>query len=86
MELSIVLIVIHGNTQKLCKNVLTVKIIVSKKHAYIVDSHRELCNKLITIAKYFPVEKMHFLQAFQKEGKRNQTAGKENRSYRKMAL
>ena len=54
--------------QKLCKNVPTVKIIVSKKHAYIVDNHRELCNKLITIAKYFPVEKMHF-QALQKRAK-----------------
>ena len=37
-------------------------------HAYIVDSHRELCNKLITTAKYFPVEKMHF-QALQKKAK-----------------
>ena len=36
------------------------KSLYRKKHAYIVDSHRELCNKLITIAKYFPVEKMHF--------------------------
>ena len=31
-------------------------------------SHRKLCNKLITIAKYFPVEKMHF-QALQKKAK-----------------
>ena len=42
------------------------KALYRKKHAYIVDSHRELCNKLITIARYFPVEKMHF-QALQKK-------------------
>ena len=44
------------------------KSLYRKKHAYIIDSHRELCNKLITIAKYFPVEKMHF-QALQKKPK-----------------
>ena len=44
------------------------KSLYRKKHAYIVDSHRKLCNKLITIARYFPVEKMHF-QALQKRAK-----------------
>ena len=44
------------------------KALYRKKHAYIIDSHRELCNKLITIARYFPVEKMHF-QALQKRAK-----------------
>ena len=44
------------------------KSLYRKKHAYIIDSHRELCNKLITIARYFPVEKMHF-QALQKRAK-----------------
>ena len=44
------------------------KSLYRKKHAYIVDSHRELCNKLLSIARYFPVEKMHF-QALQKKAK-----------------
>ena len=53
------------NYVKMCR---LLKSLYRKKHAYIVDSHRELCNKLITIAKYFPVEKMHF-QALQKKAK-----------------
>ena len=53
------------NYVKMCR---LLKSLYRKKHAYIVDSHRELCNKLITIAKYFPVEKMHF-QALQKRAK-----------------
>ena len=52
-ELSIVLIVIHG-TPKLCK-MPTVKIIVSKS-MLISLTVKKLCNKLITIAKYFPVK------------------------------
>lgn len=51
------------NYVKMCR---LLKSLYRKKHAYIVDSHRELCNKLITIARYFPVEKMHF-QALQKK-------------------
>ena len=53
------------NYVKMCR---LLKSLYRKKHAYIVDSHRELCNKLITIARYFPVEKMHF-QALQKKAK-----------------
>ena len=53
------------NYVKMCR---LLKSLYRKKHAYIIDSHRELCNKLITIAKYFPVEKMHF-QALQKRAK-----------------
>ena len=53
------------NYVKMCR---LLKSLYRKKHAYIVDSHRKLCNKLITIARYFPVEKMHF-QALQKRAK-----------------
>ena len=53
------------NYVKMCR---LLKSLYRKKHAYIVDSHRTLCNKLITIARYFPVEKMHF-QALQKRAK-----------------
>ena len=51
------------NYVKMCR---LLKSLYRKKHAYIIDSHRKLCNKLITIARYFPVEKMHF-QALQKK-------------------
>lgn len=46
-----------------------------KKQAYIIGSHRELCNKLLSNAKYFPVEKMNFqaLQKRAKETKRQET-------------
>ena len=53
------------NYVKMCR---LLKSLYRKKHAYIIDSHRKLCNKLITIARYFPVEKMHF-QALQKKAK-----------------
>ena len=53
------------NYVKMCR---LLKSLYRKNHAYIVDSHRKLCNKLITIAKYFSVEKMHF-QALQKRAK-----------------
>ena len=39
-----------------------------KRHAYIVGSHRQLCNKLLLDSKYFLVEKMQF-QALQKRAK-----------------
>ena len=46
-----------------------------KKQAYIIGSHRELCNKLLSNARYFPVEKMNFqaLQKRAKETKRQET-------------
>ena len=44
------------------------KALYRKKQAYIIGSHRELCNKLLSNARYFPVEKMNF-QALQKRAK-----------------
>ena len=68
------------NYVKMCR---LLKSLYRKKHAYIVDSHRKLCNKLITIAdnncQVFSSGK-DALSSASKEGKRNQTAGKENRS------
>ena len=45
-----------------------IKVLHRKRHAYIVESHRQLCNKLLLDSKYFLVEKMQF-QALQKRAK-----------------